>query len=476
MKGQGIMDYQSLADSFGQIAAVLSLDLRDTKISENYKVAAANDIYKHSVVKDINDFVSNVPYTKYIRVDHNFEGMVEECVTKNHPVHAYVDAAFFNSWMDIYMFPLKSDVENIRYCLFSYSMTPKADVDKMMDISADTALHVLKTCIRLRGDNNFHEAMDSVIMDIREICDASRCTILLVNYEKRKCRVLCEDFVDHVNEIALQDYMGDDFFNIVETWPRLIDGSNCFIIQDEADMKRVDEIAPEWAASLRGAGVETLVIYPLRSETNTLGYIWANNFDKSHTMKIKEILEISTFILSAEIANHQMIKQMKILSSTDLLTGVYNRNAMNNRIMDHDKGLVIINEPYGVFFVDVNGLKTVNDTNGHQAGDNLLKDVADTLKEHFGKQAEIYRVGGDEFMVICEGVTREEFEAFEAGLRANCERPGRAHFAVGSCFSDNTHDIKKSMQIADTRMYEDKEAYYSRHPEYEWSRRFTGNR
>ena len=55
------MDYQSLADSFGQIAAVLSLDLRDTKISENYKVAAANDIYKHSVVKDINDFVSNVP-------------------------------------------------------------------------------------------------------------------------------------------------------------------------------------------------------------------------------------------------------------------------------------------------------------------------------------------------------------------------------------------------------------------------------
>ena len=144
--------------------------------------------------------------------------------------------------------------------------------------------------------------------------------------------------------------------------------------------------------------------------------------------------------------------------------------------MDHDKGLVIINEPYGVFFVDVNGLKTVNDTNGHQAGDNLLKNVADTLKEHFGKQAEIYRVGGDEFMVICEGVTREEFEAFEAGLRANCERPGRAHFAVGSCFSDDTHDIKKSMQIADTRMYEDKEAYYSRHPEYEWSRRFTGNR
>ena len=140
------MDYKNLVDSFAQIAAVISLDLRDTKISENYKVAAANDIYKHSVVKDINDFVSNVPYTNYIRRDRNFEKMVEECVTKRHPVHAYVDAAFFNSWMDIYMLPLNSEDENTGCCIFSYNMTPKADVDKMMDINADTALYVLKTC------------------------------------------------------------------------------------------------------------------------------------------------------------------------------------------------------------------------------------------------------------------------------------------------------------------------------------------
>lgn len=467
------MDYKNLVDSFAQIAAVLSLDLRDVKNSESYKVVEANTIYRQSVVKNLEDFVCNVPYTNYIRVDRNFEKMVEECVTKKHPVHAYVDAAFFNSWMDIYMLPLNSDDENIGCCVFSYNMTPKADVDKMMDINADSALHVLKTCLRLRGTNDFHEAMNTVIADIRESCDANRCTILLIDKENRKCSALCESYIDHVNEFPMDYYMDEHFYDIVETWPRLIDGSNCFMISDEEDIKRVDEVAPEWAASLRLAKIESLVIYALKAGDETIGYIWAGNFDTSNISKIKEILEITTFILSSEIASHEMVKRMKILSSTDLLTGVMNRNAMNNRIMDHDNGINMIKKPYAVFFIDVNGLKTVNDTNGHIAGDNLLKDVAVTMKEHFEK-GEIYRVGGDEFMVIAESVSIREFDSLEKNLRKDCERPGRAHYAVGSCFSEETDDIKKAMQIADTRMYEDKEKYYNRHPEYEWSRRPTG--
>lgn len=465
------MDYKSLVDSFAQIAAILSLNLNDTKNSASYKIVEANAIYRKSVVKDPNDFVCDVPYTNYIRVDKNFEKMVEECCTKMHPVHAYIDAAFFNAWMDVYIFPLSFGDKDKGYCLFSYSMTPKADVDKMMDINADTALHVLKTCLRLRGTNDFQDAMDSVIADIRESCNAMRCTILLTDFENRKCSPLCESYIDHVNDFPMDYYLDEHFIDIVETWPRLIDGSNCFMISDEADLKRVDEVAPEWAASLRMAEIKSLVIYALKAGDETIGYIWAGNFDTSNISKIKEILEITTFILSSEIASHEMVKRMKILSSTDLLTGVMNRNAMNNRIMDHDNGINVISKPYGVFFIDVNGLKTINDTNGHLAGDNLLKDVAVTMKEHF-EEGEIYRVGGDEFMVIVEGVTKERFEELDANLRADRERPGRAHYAVGSCFSDETNDdIKKCMQIADTRMYEDKEQYYKRHPEYEWSRR-----
>ena len=183
---------------------------------------------------------------------------------------------------------------------------------------------------------------------------------------------------------------------------------------------------------------------------------------------IRETLNLTSFILSAEIANEQNIRKMKIMSSTDLLTGVYNRNAMNNRISDHGNGTRVLEAPFGVFFIDVNGLKTTNDTKGHLAGDELLKDVAATLREYKSEQMEVYRVGGDEFMIIAPATPRDEFEALAKTLRENSERPNRAHFAVGACHGEEVENIYKAMQTADARMYEVKEEYYARHPEYEW--------
>ena len=464
------MDYKQMLDSFMQIACVLSVDMSNPEDSDSYVILDANDAYMASVGRDRSNFKVNVPYTDYIRIDKNFEMMCESCVKTGQPVHAYVDAAFYNSWMDIYMLPVKSDKEGFCNCLFSYHMTPKADANKLADISSDTAAQVLKICIKLRGNNDFQKAMDAIIADLLEICDANHCTILLTDFENKSCSVLCDAFKENVNEMPMVNYMGDNFFDIVETWPLLIDGSNCCIINDEGDMDRVASISPKWGASLRGANVKTLVIYPLKSENDVIGYIWATNFDNSRTMQIKEILEITTFILSAEIANHQMIRKMKILSSTDLLTGVLNRNAMNNRILDNDSGVAPIKEPFGVFFVDVNGLKSTNDTQGHIAGDNLLRDVASTLSEHF-KDQEVYRVGGDEFMVISEGIPQTEFTELKEKLNNDCERTGRAHYAFGASYSDETHNIKRSMQLADVRMYENKEEYYKRHPEYVWDRR-----
>ena len=75
-------------------------------------------------------------------------------------------------------------------------------------------------------------------------------------------------------------------------------------------------------------------------------------------------------------------------------------------------------------------------------------------------------------MVIIEDVDREQFDRLEESLRSDSERQGRAHYAVGSSFSGETHNIKRSMQLADTRMYENKQSYYERHPECVWDRRF----
>ena len=465
------VDYRDFVEKFNRVACVLSVDLTEEDDNKRYMVVDANEAYKHTVVQNLEDFVTNVPYTRYIPKAQNFESLCDDCVRKNRPIHTYFDIELYNAWMEVFLTPLTSDDPNKGIILFSYEMNPKAEIEKLTDVSSETALHVIKTCLKLRETNDFQKAIDSVVEDIRVQCGAKGCRILLTDFANRRCSVLSEAKIDDPEILPMASYLDDDFFSIVETWPRLINKSNCYIITNEKDMENAAKISPEWVASLKIADVERLVMFPLRSNDETIGYMWAANFDETKTLMIRETLNLTSFILSAEIANEMNIRKMKIMSSTDLLTGVYNRNAMNNRISDDLNGTNTILKPFGVFFIDVNGLKTVNDTKGHLSGDNLLKDVATTLKDFCGEDAEIYRVGGDEFMAIATNTSAEDFAKLNETLLANCERPNRAHFAVGACHSDESGGIIKAMQTADARMYEVKKAYYDRHPEYEWHNR-----
>ena len=469
------MDYRDFVANFKRVACIMSVDLKEENHDNRYFVVDANDAYKRTVVKNIEDFETNVPYTRYIPKATNFEALCDSCVTTDKPIHTYFDIELYNAWMEVFLMPLESDDPDKGMILFSYEMNPKADIEKLTDISSETATNVIKTCLMLRETDDFQETMNAVIADIREQCGAKRCSILLTDYEKRDYQLLCEDYGNDPNQVPLSEFLTEEFYKVIETWPRLIKKSNCFIITNERDMEEAHKIAPEWIDSLRGDHVETLVIFPLRSDNKTIGYIWAGNFDPSKTLMIKETLGLTAFILSTEIANEQNIRKMKIMSTTDLLTGVFNRNAMNNRISDDLNGENPIAKPFGVFFVDVNGLKTTNDTQGHPAGDDLLKDVAATLKDLGDDKLEVYRVGGDEFMVIATDTNKEEFAKLKEILVNNCERPNRAHFAVGACHSEDVDgSIIKAMQSADAIMYEVKEEYYSRHPEYEWHNKPVG--
>ena len=461
------MDYKSFLANFRRIACVLSVNLNEEG-DNRYFVVDANDAYKNTVVKDINDFECNVPYTRYIPKAVNFEALCENCVNSDRPIHTYFDIELYNAWMEVFLTPLESDDPDKKMLLFSYEMNPKADIEKLTDISSETASNVIKTCLKLREYTDFQKTMDSVVEDIRVQCGAKRCSILLTDFEKGDISLLSESYTDDAGQTLPEVYRTGRFKKIVETWPRLMNKSNCFLFSNESEMEEAAKIAPEWMASLKEVGVTSLVIFPLRSDNKTIGYIWAGNFDPEKVMMIKETLSLTAFILSAEIANEQNNRMIKIMSRTDMLTGVYNRNAMNNRISDDVDGKKEIQRPFGVFFIDVNGLKTVNDTKGHLAGDNLLKDVALVLKELKSEKNEIYRVGGDEFLLIAVDTDRDEFEKTEKYLLENSERNGRAHFAVGSCHSDEKSDIRKAMQKADARMYEHKAEYYLRHPEYEW--------
>lgn len=461
------MDYMDVAMKQKKIASVLSVQIFEDGSCGEICLEAPNDLYLASVNVKREDFVPGKPYYNYVPRDLNYEAMSYRCVKESKIVHAYIDAEFYNAWMEVIMMPLVSDEPGKEYYLFSYDMQAKVDASKLSDISPDLAVQVIRTSIKLRETDDFHAAMDSIINDLRETCSANRSCIILTDFKKRTSSMLCESLGEAEVIAPDESFMGEGFFSIIETWDRLIAGSNCYIIHDEGELEQVKDVNKDWYNSLKNDGVYSLVLYPLRSNGETIGYIMATNFDATSTENIKDILGVTSFILAAEISNHQLFKKMKILSDTDLLTGLYNRNAMNNRVTDIVSGINPISGDYGVIFVDLNGLKTVNDTDGHIAGDELLKSAACMLRDTF-PEGEIFRVGGDEFLILQTGETEEEFNRLVENLKAASEASDTVKLAVGTCFCDAHLDIRKAMHDADERMYQDKDAYYKKHPELQY--------
>lgn len=458
------MDYFGIVNELHHRACVIAVEKAGGGEQEKITIEAANDAYLESVNKKDETFIPGRPYTYYIQQDPNFETMCKRCANAKRSIHQYVNAGLYNAWLDLYMLPLESENDDAKYCLFSYEMTAKPEAEKLMDVSESTAAEVIKTCIKLRETDDFQAAMDSIIADIRKMCDSSACSILLTDFDARKCSILCVDHDDSFNMDNDDVVFMEEFFEIAETWRNLMAGSNCYIVTDENDMKALEEKDPKWAASMKISGIYNIVLYPLRLNNKILGYIWAVNFNRRKIRIIKEVMELNAFLLATEIANQQLFAKMEMMSRYDMLTGVMNRNAMNNRIEECCSGIEPIKEDYGVVFVDVNGLKRVNDQKGHIAGDELIKSVAEKMKSIF-KGYEIYRAGGDEFMIIAEGCPKDRFNELVCKIKESDPENQIAQFAVGAFYDENEHDIKAALRAADSAMYNDKAEFYRNHPE-----------
>ncbi|MBO4547201.1 MAG: sensor domain-containing diguanylate cyclase, partial [Treponema sp.] len=357
------------------------------------------------------------------------------------------------------------DNGNLKHCIYIMEINFKASAERMSNISGDMASAVLQTTLKLRGTTDFKETIKDVVKDLRDLCDAEHCCILTMNDYERSCAVLGEAFGNGTSLRSMNDYLDDKFYSIAESWEATIGGSNCLIIKNEQDMEVVNERNPIWRESLRAAGANSIVLFPLKSRGHLLGYMWAINFNAENSVKIKETLELTTFILGSELGNYLLMDRLKILSSKDMLTGVMNRNEMNNYVDSLcDPADKSPDTSVGVIFADLNGLKTVNDEQGHNAGDALLKDAANVLRQVFD-DSQIFRAGGDEFSIIVAGVSQAELEDRIQKIRDVSKKTGNVVFALGGAVEQSKKNVRVALRRADENMYEDKKRYYETHPE-----------
>lgn len=146
-------------------------------------------------------------------------------------------------------------------------------------------------------------------------------------------------------------------------------------------------------------------------------------------------------------------------ANVDALTGVKNRHAylqaeaeMDGRITEHSQ------QPFAVVILDINDLKKVNDSAGHQAGDQCLRDACKTVCDTF-KHSPVFRIGGDEFAVIAQGrdyMCIEELLEKMGDYNADAYRSGGILIACGMARFEEDESVAAVFNRADRSMYENK--------------------
>lgn len=148
------------------------------------------------------------------------------------------------------------------------------------------------------------------------------------------------------------------------------------------------------------------------------------------------------------------------LAEHDQLTGLYNKG----KYLDMCKNTFPNLDSIGIFNMDVNNLKTLNDTYGHEAGDKLLIKAADSIKAVTNQKVYGFRMGGDEYLMIAMNVTEKQVENIRANWEAELEQLNKLDdgincvIAVGVVYAKKPYDYAAIFKQADELMYEDKKA------------------
>lgn len=118
----------------------------------------------------------------------------------------------------------------------------------------------------------------------------------------------------------------------------------------------------------------------------------------------------------------------------------------------------------GVIQIDMNGLKKINDTQGHKAGDDSIKAVAETILSKTDNDMYVYRVGGDEFTVVVVNGKRP-VEVIYTGIRQAIEEAGLCCAMGYAVCEGDIHNAGEAVKEADMAMYADKARFYVDHPD-----------
>ena len=229
------------------------------------------------------------------------------------------------------------------------------------------------------------------------------------------------------------------------------------------------EKKPLLQCSLLIAGLSFLWFFSI---FETLRSLNVDRMDRAGLIRVGMLIMCFCFATSSQMEAYKIVEQglkyelMSKLAYSDGLTGLGNRTAYLEQLDEYADPESNI-KSLGIIYLDVNNLKTVNDNQGHELGDDLIQIAAHIISDSFGHYGKAYRIGGDEFCVLMAGINIKEkykkglltFKELikEANLAKWYPYPIQIAHGFSICEEFTREKIDEAIAIADSEMYHNKQ-------------------
>ena len=422
--------FQVVTDPFGTVRDMLFL--------------FANEKYASLVGKPSAELIGATYYSTVSNRDEDWIRLSYQAAIMRQSVINRTYNTQFNKWFEFWAVP----VFKKGFCAFIiHDVTAEKRKEDTKEITTKSN-NVIIECAKALSAGDFKKGIKAALKILGTTLKADRAMIIENN--KGEIGEIIE-WSDRVNGTGLPSRKEFEQYDIFTMWNKQMYGENIIIIEDTLLVNVKNQQA--YAGMLSGK-VSNYVLAKLTDKNTIIGYLLVDNISRETDVNIKEVVESVAIFISEEVRNYILQSEMLYMSEHDILTDVGNRKAFNSKI-GMLEGMDI---SVGICFVDINGLKSVNDEMGHEAGDNVIKEASEAIASIFKKKY-CYRIGGDEFVVVMPQVSEGTFAQHVERLR---KKSKKISMAIGSVWSEKCLDVEELVNIADKNMYADKTEFYSK--------------
>lgn len=307
---------------------------------------------------------------------------------------------------------------------------------------------MLNSCVgKLNSDTDIDVGINNLLATVNGYFQADRTYVFEIDPD-RDVLINTFEYICGQEVSAQMDNLQEVPVSVIKVWMQNFRQGRSYYMSD-LEQERGQ---PSYEM-LKAQQVWRLLAVPLMKGGAMVGFLGVDN-PRAHYDDATLLASIQFFVTNSLDRKKQQAYLEK-LSYRDMLTGLYNRNRYIERLEAYKQ---VQDQQIGAIYIDLNGLKKVNDEQGHRAGDELIVRAAGTIAGIFAEDA--YRVGGDEFVVILLDVSREDFARKTEQLRRQMQE-NSVDASIGGVWQASTENLENLLRRADENMYKEKKRYYS---------------